>query len=85
MLAADRSVRECSECHGQDSPRFEDSYTNPVSPVAPEPAGEAREDVYVIGSTRSVWLDRIGLGLLAVVLALTAAHSLARQIRKGRP
>ena len=85
VLAADRSVRECSECHGQDSPRFEDSYIARVSPGAAESAGEARDDVYVIGSTRSVWLDRIGLGLLVMVLALTLGHSLARQIRKGRP
>ncbi len=84
VLAVDRSVSECSECHGQDSPRFEDSYIARVSPGAPEPAGEARDDVYVIGSTRSVWLDLIGLGLLAMVLALTLVHSMAYQIRKGR-
>ncbi len=85
VLTAIRSVRECSECHGQDSPRFEDSYANAASPGAPEPAGEAREDVYVIGSTRSEWLDLAGLGLLATTLALTAVHSLARWSLKGRP
>ncbi len=84
VLAADHSVRECSECHGQDSPLFEDSYTNPDAAGLPGPAGEARDDVYVIGSTRSEGLDLIGLGLLAMTFALTAAHSLARQIRKGR-
>ena len=85
VLAADRSVRECSECHGQESPRFEDSYTNPDPSGTAKPAGEARDDVYVIGSTRSATLDRAGLGLLAVVIALTGLHALARQIRKGLP
>lgn len=85
VLAAERSVKECSECHGQTSPQFEDSYTTRVSPGAPESSREAQEDVYVIGSTRSAWLDRIGLGLLAGVLALTSIHFLARQIRKGSP
>ena len=83
VLAADRSIRECSECHSQNSPRFEDSYAAPGSPDIDGPAEQAQEDVYVIGSTRSEGLDRIGLGLLALVLALTTAHSLARQIRKG--
>ncbi|MCP3956689.1 MAG: hypothetical protein GY719_02435 [bacterium] len=83
VLTAIRSVRECSECHGQDAPRFEDSYANAVSPGAPEPSGEAREDVYVIGSSRSEWLDLVGLGLLTAILALTAVHALARQISKG--
>ena len=83
VLATEHSVRECSECHGQDSPLFEDSYIDAAS-IDPEPAGAARGDVYVIGSTRSVWLDRIGLGLLAAALALTAVHSLARQLLRGR-
>ena len=84
VLAAKRSVRDCSECHGQDSPHFEDSYALAGSPDAAEPAGEARQDVYVIGSTRSAWLDRLGLGLLAGVLASTSFHALARQIGKRR-
>ena len=83
VLAADRSVRECSECHGHDAPRFEDSYRNPDPSAAHEPAGRARQDVYVIGSTRSAWLDRTGVGLLAMTLALTAVHAVARQLRKG--
>ncbi len=84
VLAVERSVSECSECHGQHSPRFEDSYIVAGAAGATQPAGAAaREDVYVIGSTRSVWLDRIGLGLLALVLGLTAGHSLARKIWQG--
>ena len=84
VLAAARSVGECSECHGHDAPRFEDSYVVAGSPGT-DVAKEAREDVYVIGSTRSVWLDILGLGFLAGVLALTVIHASARLIWKGRP
>ena len=84
VLVADRSVRECSECHGQSSPQFEDSYKSLGPSGAPGTAGEARQDVYVIGSTRSAWLDRTGFGLLAATLVLTVVHALALQIWRKR-
>jgi thiosulfate reductase cytochrome b subunit len=72
------SLGSCEECHRRADPTYAANYGDTPAESGP------REGVYVVGSSRSVWLDRGSqVGFLALVL-LILAHVLRRRQSTGR-
>lgn len=90
ILPTSEAVRECRGCHSRDPELLRalfDPRPRPPTPVG-EAAGPTRlratESVYVVGSSRSLGLDRASLlGVLAVLVVL-ALHA-ARRVRLRPP
>lgn len=80
VLPTADSVKDCVVCHTQGEPRYAASYAEPGGP--PDPAAsraEAFDNVYVIGSTRSVWLDRLSQVGFTFFLLGVLVHSVRRR------
>lgn|GEM_PF-3385823 len=70
VLPASESLGDCTQCHRRDDPRW----------AADHPDGGPFASVYVVGSSRSPWLDRASQGGFLLLLLGVAAH----RWRRGR-
>ena len=80
VLPTDESVSDCAACHSRDDPRYVASYGVFGGGDARDARDEALANVYVIGSTRSVLLDRASQFGFALFLLLVLGHSVRRRI-----
>lgn len=74
--AAEESLGDCTACHVRDDPAYQSSYAGPGS--------DGVDHVYVIGSTRSAWLDRASQLGFVFFLAMVLLHSVTRRAATGR-
>jgi len=90
--AADKAVRECTGCHGSDARLLERTYADlrgsttavPLGALGAAPDDGFRDNVYVVGSTRSPLLDKLSIVGFLVMLSLVAMHAVARLLTHGR-
>ncbi|MDH5673355.1 MAG: hypothetical protein OEZ06_14470 [Myxococcales bacterium] len=80
------AVRECTHCHARDSELLGHNFQRPDRPPTGEDGSTSMaRNAYVVGATRSAWLDRASLlGFFAMVL-IVCVHGYARyRQRRGR-
>ncbi|MBJ19186.1 MAG: hypothetical protein GY910_01255 [bacterium] len=76
VTGKDQAVRDCSSCHTPISLLLDVVY----GPQRAEHSNSLREDVYVVGSSRSPMLERLGLILFTAVVGIVVLHGFARVV-----
>ncbi len=78
------SLRVCEDCHSREDPQYLGSYAIANGDRDEASRLTALDNVYVIGSTRSVALDRASQIGFAVFLLLVLGHSIRRGLSNER-
>ncbi|MCU7884239.1 MAG: cytochrome c3 family protein [Candidatus Thiodiazotropha sp. (ex Lucinoma annulata)] len=91
ILNKDKAQRDCVTCHSQDTALRTRLYRH-VAQEETQKMGFLNSavlgDVYVIGATRNIYLDRLALWIVGLILAGVALHGFLRILtslfRRGR-
>lgn len=73
VMPKKQATRDCVACHRRDSAVLSTVYTRPG-----EADGDVTSNAYVVGSTRSAWLDRLSQWGFAAALLGILLHAMAR-------
>ena len=79
---AEASVRECTTCHRRESQLLAENFAR--GGTEPRKEDGVAQSAYVVGSTRSRWLDLISQVGFLLVCALTLLHASARWLGRRR-
>ena len=88
ILPPKKTIKKCEECHSENSILMTKLYKHELKKSQEKYGfinGTLLSDAYVIGSTRNVFLDTLGLIVLSLVVLVIGFHALLRwYFSKGR-